>query len=92
MRFFFLIIFILSVVNSNAQVLSSLKDVVKPTQKSQIKSLNGLWDFLFINGADWEEYNGFYNVDYKLDGWDKIPVPGCWDALGYVAPKYVNPD
>lgn len=74
-----------------AQVLSSLKEVVKPTQASSVRSLNGQWDFYFINGKDWKQQADFYKEDYNAASWDKIEVPGCWDALGYVAPQYGNP-
>lgn len=74
-----------------AQILNSLKDVVKPTQPSLVKSLNGTWDFFFINGTDWTQQSDFYRKDYNAASWDKIEVPGCWDALGYVTPQYANP-
>lgn len=87
-----LLLLLLLPLGSNAQILSSLKDVVKPTETSQVKSLNGQWDFHLIKGADWKSHDGFYRTDYKADGWDKIPVPACWDALGLIPPKYVNPE
>lgn len=87
-----LLLLVLLPLGSGAQILSSLKDVVKPTETSQIKSLNGQWDFCLIKGADWKSHDGFYRTDYKADGWDKIPVPACWDALGLIPPKYVNPE
>lgn len=87
-----LLLLVLLPLGGNAQILSSLKDVVKPTETSQVKSLNGQWDFCLIKGADWKSHDGFYRTDYKADGWNKIPVPACWDALGLIPPKYVNPE
>lgn len=88
---FGLLALILMPVYNTAQILNSLKDVVKPTESSLVKSLNGQWDFCFINRADWKEREFFYQNQYDAASWDKIEVPGCWDALGYVAPQYGNP-
>ena len=76
--------------NNTAQILNSLKDIIRPTDPSLIRTLNGQWDFYFINGADWKEQACFYQPDYDISSWDRILVPGCWDALGYVSPKYAN--
>lgn len=89
---FILLSLFLMPTNNTAQILNSLKDVVKPTESSFVSSLNGQWDFCFINGTDWKEQALFYQVNYDANRWDKIEVPGCWDALGYVVPKYANPD
>lgn len=91
-RIVWLLVFFIFVNGSSAQILNSLKDVVKPTETSWKKSLNGEWDFFFIGSEDWKEYSDFYREDYIAEGWSKISVPGCWDALGYVTPKYANPD
>lgn len=63
-----LLLLVLLPLGSGAQILSSLKDVVKPTETSQVKSLNGQWDFHLIKGADWKSHDGFYRTDYKADG------------------------
>lgn len=89
---FILLSLFLMPTNNTAQILNSLKDVVKPTDSSLVSSLNGQWDFYFINGTDWKEQDLFYQINYDVNNWDKIMVPGCWDALGYVEPKYANPD
>lgn len=93
MKKYLLLLFVLCYISpkSTAQILNSLKNVVKPTQASEIRSLNGQWDFCFVNGTDWKKWDGFYQQDYDISSWDKIAVPGCWDALGYVEPQYVNP-
>lgn len=89
---FVLLALLLMPLSNTAQILNSLKDVVKPTEPSLVRSLNGQWDFYFINGTDWKKQDGFYQKDYDISSWDKIVVPGCWDALGYVEPKYANPE
>ena len=91
-RIVWLFVFCVYAIGGSAQILNSLKDVIKPTESSLVKSLNGEWDFFFIGSGDWKKYSGFCREDYVVEGWNKISVPGCWDALGYVAPKYVNPD
>lgn len=51
--------------------------------------LDGEWRFSFMSGES--EKAGW--ADPALDDrqWDKVTVPGCWDAQGYAEPKYVNP-
>ena len=89
---FMLLALCLMPANNTAQILNSLKDIIRPTDPSLIRTLNGQWDFYFINGADWKEQACFYQPDYDISSWDRILVPGCWDALGYVEPKYANPE
>lgn len=92
-KYLFMLLVLLLIPKSNtAQILNSLKDVVRPTEPSFVRSLNGQWDFYFINGTDWKSQDGFYQCDYDISSWDKIAVPGCWDALGYIEPKYANPE
>lgn len=89
---FMLLVLLLMPKSNTAQILNSLKDVIRPTEPALVRSLNGQWDFYFINGTDWKNQDGFYQSDYDISSWDKIAVPGCWDALGYIEPKYVNPE
>ena len=44
--------------------------------------LNGEWDFAYFKR----------DIDYfpEHNKWDKIPVPSCWQALGYENPNYAN--
>lgn len=69
-----------------------LDNVLMPSDKEMIQSLNGQWSFMFINGTDWSAYSEFYKPDYNYASWDKIPVPGCWDALGYLTAIYAHPE
>ena len=52
---FMLLALCLMPANNTAQILNSLKDIIRPTDPSLIRTLNGQWDFYFINGADWKE-------------------------------------
>ena len=33
---------------------------------------------------------GFYKKEYDVSEWDRIPVPSCWQMLGYDQCQYVN--
>jgi len=53
------------------------------------KLLNGRWDFHYIpNPAAVPD--GFEQIDFGADHWDKIPVPGNWQMHGYGKPNYTN--
>lgn len=49
---------------------------------SEYNLLNGEWDFKFFPIED--------DVPEKIDDWDKITVPSCWQLYGYENPNYVN--
>lgn len=52
------------------------------SQSSYYKLLNGQWDFAF--------YKRDIDVPETIENWDKIPVPSCWQMLGYEEPGYTN--
>jgi beta-galactosidase len=53
------------------------------------RSLNGTWRFRYVaNPASRPQ--GFWRDDADLTGWDSIPVPGNWEALGFGIPIYTN--
>jgi len=52
-------------------------------------SLNGKWRFCWsAKPADRPE--AFFKPGYDVSGWDEIPVPSCWQMLGYGIPIYTN--
>ena len=53
-----------------------------PENEGAYTVLNGEWNFKFYK-RDFEEA-----VIQKE--WDKIPVPSCWQILGYEDPNYAN--
>ncbi len=53
-----------------------------PKGKSEYKLLNGEWDFAFFKRD--------IDVPEKIENWDKIPVPSCWQIYGYENPNYTN--
>ncbi len=73
-------------------IANPLDNVQIPSDRNSIMTLNGQWSFMFIDSNDWSTYKDFYKPSYKYSKWDKIPVPGCWDAMGYLTPKYAHPD
>ena len=56
---------------------------------SRFISLNGEW---FFNWSKLPEQRPkeFYKNEYKVDTWDKIPVPSNWQLHGYGIPIYTN--
>jgi len=53
------------------------------------KSLNGEWQFKWVENPDLCPENFFLN-DYNSSNWESIPVPGNWELNGYGTPIYVN--
>ena len=53
-----------------------------PKGVSEYKLLNGEWDFAYFSRD--------IDVPEKIEKWDKIPVPSCWQLFGYENPNYTN--
>ncbi len=51
--------------------------------------LNGKWKFRFVETIK-QRIPDFYKVDYDINDWDEIPVPGNWELYGYGYPVYSN--
>lgn len=88
--------FILSVVSIFCMVCAYAgnpsENVLIPSDKAVVRSLNGEWSFKFINGPEWNGFAGFQKPGYDVSSWDKIAVPGCWDAMGYLTAIYAHPE
>ena len=52
-------------------------------------SLNGTWDFYFVDGYKQLPEN-VTDSTVSLDNWKKIEVPGNWEIQGYGTALYVN--
>lgn len=52
-------------------------------------NLNGTWKFHFSSEPSVRPVD-FYKEGYDVSGWDTIPVPSCWEMLGYDHPMYCN--
>ena len=53
-----------------------------PGGKSEYTLLNGEWRFNY--------YKRDIDVPEIIDKWDTVPVPSCWQSLGYENPNYTN--
>ncbi len=49
---------------------------------SEYHLLNGEWNFAYFDRD--------IDVPEKIEKWDKIPVPSCWQLHGYENPNYTN--
>lgn len=61
----------------------------KRHDSSFCRSLNGNWKFNWVQHPDQRPVD-FYRPDYDVSGWKEIPVPSCWQLLGYGTPYYRN--
>ena len=88
-----IVVLLFLILNSVLLPIASAWDYVQiPTDKSSVKNLDGKWSFLFIDGNDWSAYAVFHSEGFDYSSWDKIAVPGCWDALGYLPAVYIDPE
>ena len=55
----------------------------------RVQMLSGVWRFRFWPSVE-EMDVPFYEQDCPLDGFGKIPVPGCWQTAGYDCHQYTN--
>ncbi len=53
-----------------------------PGGVSEYTLLNGEWDFAYFDRD--------IDVPERIERWDKIPVPSCWQLHGYGSPNYTN--
>ena len=51
-----------------------------PSGVSEYKLLNGIWNFKYFERE--------FDVPEKIDNWDTIPVPSCWQTEGYDIENY----
>jgi beta-galactosidase len=67
--------------------LYSDRENAKKGNEDRKLSLNGDWDFMYFKCAD-DVPDSFINGD--TEGFDKIPVPSCWQTQGYDGHQYTN--
>ena len=53
------------------------------------RSLNGNWKFNWVPHPAQRPVD-FYQPNFDVSGWKEIPVPSCWQLLGYGTPYYRN--
>lgn len=77
--------------NRSYYVPFSSKDSVLTFEREQSDRfvlLNGDWQFRYYKSVhDAEE---FYRPDFDPSGFDKLPVPSCWQMQGYDQHQYTN--
>ena len=56
---------------------------------SRMMLLNGMWKFHFAPEESLAPKD-FHSAGYDCSAWDEIPVPSCWEMLGYGYPIYTN--
>ncbi len=55
----------------------------------QSRTLNGEWMFKYYPSV--EDIEGDFSApDFSLEGFETIPVPGCWQTYGYDYNQYTN--
>jgi len=54
-----------------------------------VKSLNGIWKFKWSPDPQSRPMD-FYTLNYSIDKWDNILVPGNWELQGFGTPIYTN--
>ena len=74
---------VLALFSTAVQADDAFHGILPVTDRTMMRSLNGEWVLKVIEGtADTDE------VPAQDGSWDKIPVPGCWEAYGYCKPSY----
>ncbi len=61
----------------------------KRMDSSFCRLLNGTWKFNWVKHPD-ERPLDFFKPAFDVSGWKDIPVPSCWQVLGYGTPYYKN--
>ncbi len=70
---------------------ANLKEALaaKRLDSSFCRSLNGQWKFNWVPHPAQRPVD-FYRPDFDVSSWKEIPVPSCWQLLGYGTPYYRN--
>jgi beta-galactosidase len=69
----------------------SLKEALAANRhaSSYCRSLNGPWKFNWVARPE-QRPEDFYKPEFDVSSWKQIPVPSCWQLLGYGTPYYRN--
>ncbi len=70
---------------------ANLKEALaaKRQESSFYRSLNGQWKFNWVAHPTQRPVD-FYKPEFDVSAWKEIPVPSCWQLLGYGTPYYRN--
>lgn len=69
-------------VNQTSENRKAPRSYYIPEGISEYKLLNGEWRFAYFDRD--------IDVPEKIEQWDTISVPSCWQILGYENPNYTN--
>ena len=72
---------------AQAEVYDAFKGIMPVTDKSVMKSLNGVWKLKVVKGIDNKK-----EVPQHDKSWEEIPVPGNWEQYGFCEARYSFPD
>jgi len=77
--------------HSTLMAYGSLAEALKANRhaSSFCRTLNGNWKFNWVPHPAQRPVD-FYKPDFDVSGWKEIPVPSCWQLLGYGTPYYRN--
>ncbi len=67
----------------HAKVRDAFQGILPVTDRTQTKSLNGVWNLKVVEGIGDDKA-----VPATDATWGTIPVPGCWEAYGFSKPSY----
>ena len=67
----------------------SVGDALARKKSAYTLSLNGEWDFKWVQGTRGRPKN-FFLSDFDSSGWDRITVPSVWQLKGYGKPYYMK--
>lgn len=59
------------------------------TRSARMTLLSGTWRFAYYPNP-WDVPDAFKEADFDAASWDAIPVPSCWQMLGYDRHQYTN--
>lgn len=62
--------------------------VFDPEDSANVKSLNGDWQFKWLDSKQEQLLNSFYQPGFEPSDWDMIRVPSNWEMQGYEQPAY----
>jgi len=72
---------------ATSEFRDAMKGYLPVTDRSKTISLNGSWNLKVVQGVTSDK-----TVPEADASWEKIPVPGCWEAYGRCKPTYNYPD
>ena len=69
---------------------SDAKEASYSSKGSNVLLLNGTWKFHYTENFSDRPMKDFYNMQFDVQSWNDIQVPGNWEVQGFGTPIYVN--